>query len=514
MATKAARARELAVAAKEKAAAAGSPAALGGAPGYVTWGTLRRPNGATTTFKSELGKTVTFDSTTESCTETRLQPAPRTAQPALHRDTSPSLRSATDPTPGPAPAPAPISARLSTVETAEAAASHADAARLANAARLAKLNAAQVDDGIKLDAVESDNGIAISVEGMWKVEGETSDGAPITQWVQLQQVDEIVFGSHVESESTDGEEAAPFAVQGGSMKQSVGLGPARLTFRQCSPEGWETAWVATVLPDDEQLESAMVMYTSTCPASTMVGSWSGHVNGVFSATRVTEENIQELLATPRGSVAECYYKCDQCEFRGKTENEVRRHQGLEHPFFGCIDCDFKANTEREVREHQLASHPVGVGRGKPLFKCYACAYRGYTEEDVRTHQVRPSTQAGVFGSTDSQRHAAPLSTVPAVKKGDRTDATSSTQLVLMRACVLQALAHTEKVDLDAHWMTEELQKGKAELKAIMGETASATRKGLTDGWEGAKDSLGAFKAQAIHGAGAGVKPGAMPAESS
>jgi len=52
------------------------------------------------------------------------------------------------------------------------------------------------------------------------------------------------------------------------------------------------------------------------------------------------------------------------------------------------------------------------------------------------------------------------------------------------------------------------------LKAIMGETASATRKGLTDGWEGAKDSLGAFKAQAIHGAGAGVKPGAMPAESS
>lgn len=187
-----------------------------------------------------------------------------------------------------------------------------DACRLAQQSRIKQLGAEDAGSHVE----------SLTVEGVWLAVGAAAVDTvpekgvnPVVQWLQLRQVRDIVFGSHVAAIDAaavelDGTVEGTFAIQDGSIVHhhrhrsehtgEVGSNSesssspkgeaAHLHFVQRSPEGWETTWEATILPkppDDSDLVKGAFVDQNTVDPVQLIGVWSGHHEGVFTARRVS-----------------------------------------------------------------------------------------------------------------------------------------------------------------------------------------------------------------------------------
>jgi hypothetical protein len=185
----------------------------------------------------------------------------------------------------------------------------------------------------------------LSVQGLWRAQGETSSGR-IQYYLQLHQVQttdivQQVFGSHF------GEEQ-PFTIKGQIRLRDAGE-PAQVEFTQRSPEGWQTSWVATVLPPtEEQAEES----------GSMVGTWSGHAEGVFTAMRVLNAG-SEAAGEQQSPLSKREKRAMRRVFRGSVRVQADKrahassaaHEHLATSGHTTPGCEFASGDTKTVRLH-------------------------------------------------------------------------------------------------------------------------------------------------------------------
>ena len=63
---------------------------------------------------------------------------------------------------------------------------------------------------------------------------------------------------------------------------------------------------------------------------------------------VKESAIDEIIEELRNG-------CDKCNFKGKSENNLKVHLSKEHKFV-CTLCEYRSTTKQQLNQHSIKEH--------------------------------------------------------------------------------------------------------------------------------------------------------------
>ena len=95
-------------------------------------------------------------------------------------------------------------------------------------------------------------------------------------------------------------------------------------------------------------------------------------------------NIHAQKHTTVNSEAEKHYqfKCDECEFQDKSEENVLNHTIEHHSTYACELCDFETSKDEDLNEHQINVHK------RTRHTCTKCSFRFNSASKLKDHMSK------------------------------------------------------------------------------------------------------------------------------